>query len=76
MHSLVRTVFSRLKDIEAEGAENQLARDEETEKARAESAGTNQATEDLVGPTSIAGTAVPPDITVSSTPTPSSSPRE
>ena len=64
MHSLVRTVFSRLKDLKPEEAEDQLSRDEEVERARSETVTTSQATGDSVGATAIEGTAAPPDITV------------
>jgi brefeldin A-resistance guanine nucleotide exchange factor 1 len=73
MHSLVRTVFSRLKDLEPDEAENQLAHDEEAEKVRTETAATSQTTEDPIGTTAIEGITTRPDVTVSSTPALSSS---
>lgn len=76
MHSLVRIVFSRLKAFEADEAENQLARDEDVEKARAEPVAINQAEEGPVSTVPIAGATTRPEVTVSSTPTPSPSPRE
>lgn len=73
MHSLVRTVFSRLKDLEPNEAENQLTHDEEAEKVRTETAAASQTTEDPVGTTAIEGITTRPDVTVSSTPALSSS---
>jgi len=73
MHSLVRTVFSRLKDLEPDEAENQLTYDEEAEKVRTETAAASQTTEDPVGTTAIEGITTRPDVTVSSTPALSSS---
>ena len=66
MHSLVRTVFSRLNTIDATFAETQLFEEEATEKARVEAEGR----EGTITPTSDVAPHRNGEITIPSTPNP------
>lgn len=72
MHSLVRTVFSRLNALDATEAEEQLLQDEEKDSKRVEAAEAEKSTQKA---SSSEAPRAETELSVASTPVPSASPR-